>query len=284
MLEAARNNVEILPFLFGTPSWAAQDLDNRSCSPPSACSTRRSRSAALQRLVDLRRRGGRSLRPGGEFWAQHPQVARIRSTRGRSGTSRTRRASTRRSRSRRSYAKLLKASAEGDSRPRRLGRRDPRRHGRAGRLEEGDRRLRVSGEALRRQGRSKSFDGVAPHPYGKSINKVSEPDRSLQRRDQGGPRQEAWACGSPRSAPARRSGGNPLNVGDKGQAKLLKKIYKYFLKQRNKLHVKQVDWYSWQDATPSICSWCGSSGLLESNGNPKPSFGAFTKFTGGKAG
>src|SRR4029079_7252432 len=29
VLEAAKNNVEILPFLFGTPSWAARDLDNR---------------------------------------------------------------------------------------------------------------------------------------------------------------------------------------------------------------------------------------------------------------
>ena len=28
------------------------------------------------------------------------------------------------------------------------------------------------------------------------------------------------------------SGGNPLNRGTKGQAKLLKQIYKYFLKQR----------------------------------------------------
>ena len=31
------------------------------------------------------------------------------------------------------------------------------------------------------------------------------------------------------------SGGNSLNRGTKGQAKLLKEIYKYFLKKRNKL-------------------------------------------------
>ena len=34
---------------------------------------------------------------------------------------------------------------------------------------------------------------------------------------------------------------------------------KYFLKQRRKLHVQQVDWYSWQDSSQSICAWCPSS-------------------------
>jgi len=133
------------------------------------------------------------------------------------------------------------------------------------------------------KGASKTFDGVAPHPYGKSINKVSgqidlyrDVIKKAHDKNVG-----MWIT---EIGAGSAKGGNPLNVGDKGQAKLLKKIYKYFLKQRNKLHVEQVDWYSWQDATPSICSWCGSSGLLEASGSPKPSFGAFTKFTGGSAG
>ena len=71
-------------------------------------------------------------------------------------------------------------------------------------------------------------------------------------------------------------------VGEKGQAKLLKKIYKYFLKQRNKLHVEAVDWFSWQDSKTSICSWCSSSGLLTDERPGEAVLQGVHKLTGGK--
>ena len=31
--EAATNGIQVLPFIFGTPTWVAQTLDGRSCKP-----------------------------------------------------------------------------------------------------------------------------------------------------------------------------------------------------------------------------------------------------------
>ena len=131
------------------------------------------------------------------------------------------------------------------------------------------------------KGASKSFDGVAPHPYGKSINKVTGQidlykDVIKKAHDK---KVGLWIT---EIGAGSKSGGNPLNVGEKGQAKLLKKIYKYFLKQRKKLHVQQVDWYSWQDSPQSICAWCSSSGLLSTSGEREAVARTFVKFTGGK--
>ena len=37
VLDAARNGIEVLPFLFGTPTWVARDLDgHESCDPDCA--------------------------------------------------------------------------------------------------------------------------------------------------------------------------------------------------------------------------------------------------------
>ena len=78
-----------------------------------------------------------------------------------------------------------------------------------------------------------------------------------------------------------RGGGNPLNAGKRGQAQQLKGAYKYFVKSRNKLHLRAVDWFSWMDSKTSICSWCASSGLFTAGLKAKPSWKAFVKFTGG---
>src|SRR5688500_507132 len=77
------------------------------------------------------------------------------------------------------------------------------------------------------------------------------------------------------------NGGSSLNRGKQGQAKLLKDIYKYFEKKQKSFNVQVVHWFSWQDATVSICDWCKTSGLLTKTGKAKPSYKAFTRLTGG---
>ena len=191
VLEAARNGIDVLPFIFGTPDWVAQDLDGQSCSgakcalyAPKSKQALSAWSAFVGAAVD---RYG----PGGEFWSEHPERARrTRSTPGRSGTSRTRRASTRRSPIPKHYAKLLTAAATAiHARDQRRGR-GPRRHGRAGRLAQGDRGLEVPGEALRRQGGEQELRRRRAAPVRQEHQQGHRPDRPLPRRDQGGPRQE----------------------------------------------------------------------------------------------
>ena len=283
VLEAARNNVEILPFLFGTPSWAARDLDNRSCQPAKCVLYAPKSKAALQAWSNFVTEAVQRYGPGGEFWAQHPQVPADPIDTWQIWNEQNSKSFFAPKPKPKAYAKLLKASQKA------IHSRDRSADVILGGMAElaGSKKAIAGSEYLAQlydvKGASKTFDGVAPHPYGKSINKVSgqidlyrDVIKEAHDKNVG-----MWVT---EIGAGSAKGGNPLNVGDKGQAKLLKKIYKYFLKQRNKLHVEQVDWYSWQDATPSICSWCGSSGLLEASGSPKPSFGAFTKFTGGSAG
>jgi hypothetical protein len=283
VLEAARNNVEILPFLFGTPSWAAQNLDNRSCNPSKcvlyAPKSKEARAAWSTFVSEAVQRYG----PDGEFWSQHPQVAPDPIDTWQIWNEQNSKSFYAPKPDPKRYAKLLKASAKA------IHSLDSSADVVLGGMAElaGSKKAIAGSKYLAKlykvKGVTKNFDGVAPHPYGKSINKVtSQVDLYRDVIKQAHDKRVGFYVTEIGAGSASR--GNPLNVGNKGQAKLLKKIYKYFLKQRNKLHVRQVDWYSWQDATPSICSWCGSSGLLEANGNPKPSFGAFTKFTGGNAG
>ena len=77
------------------------------------------------------------------------------------------------------------------------------------------------------------------------------------------------------------NGGNPLNRGLSGQAERLKQAFKYFSKNRNKLKLATVTWFSWMDSKTSICEWCSKSGLFKTGLKEKPAWRAFTKFSGG---
>jgi hypothetical protein len=76
---------------------------------------------------------------------------------------------------------------------------------------------------------------------------------------------------------------HPLNRGPKGQAKRLRQSFKYFTRLRGRLGIQTVDWYAWRDANSSagVCEWCPKAGLFTKTLVPKPSWDAFTSFTGG---
>jgi phage terminase large subunit-like protein len=63
--------------------------------------------------------------------------------------------------------------------------------------------------------------------------------------------------------------------GLEGQARLLKKSFKLFEKQRKKWRIAGVLWYTWRDRSPvgAPCDWCASVGLFRSDGTtPKPAW------------
>jgi hypothetical protein len=135
----------------------------------------------------------------------------------------------------------------------------------------------------RQKGAKRDFDGVAPHPYASRLSKVLAQIELI--RDEmvsaGDARAElwitelGWASGGPP---------NPLNRGLRGQASRLKEAFKHLLKKRRKLRIENVTWYSWRDNSATdagLCEWCPESGLLNEDGSAKPSFEAFTGFTGG---
>jgi len=76
---------------------------------------------------------------------------------------------------------------------------------------------------------------------------------------------------------------NAFEHGVQGQVEELKSAYAYLLKNRNKLDLKAVYWFSWKDL-PESCSFCDSVGLFKSGAGfrAKPAWRAFVHITHGR--
>jgi hypothetical protein len=132
-------------------------------------------------------------------------------------------------------------------------------------------------------GAREGFDGVALHPYAASLKKVrSQLALVLDEVRAAGDRNASlwiteigWASGGEP---------HPFNKGKRGQAKRLRQAFRFFTRKRRELDLRNVDWFSWRDAgpRPGICKWCPRSGLFRQHSlTPKPAWTAFTRFTGG---
>ena len=77
------------------------------------------------------------------------------------------------------------------------------------------------------------------------------------------------------------SGGRPsgLTVGPERQAAYLTQTYELAAEARERLGLAGVIWFSLNDTPGPL--WPGHCGLFELDGNPKPSWGALTRLTGG---
>jgi hypothetical protein len=120
-----------------------------------------------------------------------------------------------------------------------------------------------------------AFDTIAIHPYSPNLRGIRYQVRKIRR--------AARAHGDSRAklritelgwGSARR--GN-LNVGRKGQARMLKKSFRLFERNRRAWNVKGVNWFSWQDDRSGTCSFCRSSGLFTQARRAKPSWTAFKR-------
>jgi hypothetical protein len=273
--EAARNGITVLPFVYATPGWVARDLDGQNCSDN--CATFGPRSAAARDawgkfLVAAVDRYG----PNGTFWADHPSVPKKPIRAWQIWNEQNSKVFWAPKQNPKAYAKLLDASADAiNSRDRGA---DIVLGGMAGlagsrKATPGPKYLR---KLYRRRGVEKDFDGVAVHPYGAKVKAVIEEidnfRNEITRAHDG--RASLWITEMGWSSAKK---GNPLNVGKKGQAKRLKQAYKYFLRERKRLNVKTVDWFSWTDSQESICDWCQNAGLLTHSLQEKPAFSAFTR-------
>lgn len=130
-------------------------------------------------------------------------------------------------------------------------------------------------KVYRTPGIERHFDAVAIHPYGPDLEKVKM--------------QVGWARDEMRKAGDRGADlwiseigwasdhvHNQLGVGRKGQAKMLRKMYRMFARKRDEWNVESVDWYAWQDIdSEDYCDFCRRSGLVDVQQRPKPSFDAF---------
>ena len=283
VLGAADAGIEVQPFIFGTPTWVAQGLDNFPCGA-SKCGLYAPKSkpalAAFETFIGeaVDRYG-----PDGEFWTLHPEVPKTPIHVWQILNEPNSESFYKPKPSPKGYAKVLAAANKA------IDARDPAADVVLGGIPQlaGSRKAILGSEYLEElyavNGAKESFDAIAPHPYGATITKVTSQvelfRKVMKQAGDSGASMYVTEVGA-----GSASGGNSLNRGTTGQATLLTEIYKYFAKKRNSFNVEVVDWFSWMDSKNSICSWCASSGLLTKSAKAKPSFKAFTKLTGGTPG
>jgi polysaccharide biosynthesis protein PslG len=279
VLNAARNGVRVLPFVFGTPPWVATGLDGRQCTTDCSIFAPKSR-AARDAWSDFLRTAVARYGPNGTFWKFHPEVPQLPITAWQIWNEQNSPKFYAPKPKAKRYAKLLKASAKA------IRSVDPSADIVLGGMAElsGVKKAIKGADFLRQlykiKRAKKSFDGVAPHPYGARMKKVEKQialvrkvlKRAKDKKAQMWITEIGWSSAE---------GKHPLKRGPAGQAKRLKQAFKYFKKRRGKLHVKNVDWFSWTDSPASICKWCEDAGLFAPFLVPKPSWTAFTKLTGG---
>jgi hypothetical protein len=279
--EAARNGVRPLPFVVATPVWVAK-LDGQNCSPCDFFAPRRAQGLAAFRLfmADLVKRYG----PNGTFWAANPNIPEKPIRAWQIWNEQNSASFYEPKPNVKAYAKLLDAAEDGISSV------DPKGEvilgGMFGTPQRGRKPSILAWRFLDKlytiNGVKKDFDGVGIHPYAGQMTKVIQQTELMidSIKDARDNKVKTWITelGWASSGPA-----NPLVKGSKGQARLLKESFKYFLRNRRAFNIQTLIWYSWRDnnSGEGLCEWCAGSGLLTDNGGAKPAYNAFTDFTRG---
>lgn len=133
-------------------------------------------------------------------------------------------------------------------------------------------------------GIKRSFDGVALHPYAANVRTLAQLASQVRgvmlrhgdRRTGLYITEIGW--GSDRN-PRRVA----FEIGLRAQAEELRRAYSYLIRQRRKLNLKQVHWFTWKDVQGS-CGFCDSSGLFRRGDRfkPKPAWHTFSAIAHGR--
>jgi hypothetical protein len=125
------------------------------------------------------------------------------------------------------------------------------------------------------------FDAAAIHPYASrpsvSVDLIRDARRVMSRfRDRRTPiwvTEIGWASGGVRTA---------LTVGPRRQASYVRSTFGLLAKNRKRLKIAGVIWYSWRDLPGGI--WFNHTGLFTEGYKAKAAWKAFVRLTGGSAG
>jgi len=282
---AARHGLTVLPFLYSTPSWVA----SKATTLPVENGRQKKAWAAFVEAAVMR------YGPGGEFWVEHgakaPPAGRLRPMPIRTWqiwneanffyfafpVSPSR------------YAQTLE-----------IGHRavksvDPGAQvllsGLFGKPDEGGSRGMPAPKFLqalyRVPGIKADFDGVALHPYAFHVANLEELVEGMRKvvlrnHDRGAGlyiTEMGWGSQNDSKVVA-------FEQGVHGQARELRKAYRYLIAKRRPLNLRGTYWYSWKD-NPAYteCDFCDSVGLFKAGAGfkPKPAWQAFVAITHGRA-
>jgi hypothetical protein len=134
-------------------------------------------------------------------------------------------------------------------------------------------------DLLRVPGIRRSFDFVGFHPYSENIGMLrAQIERIRRLLSRAGDRRArlaiteiGWASDGERP--------RPLVVGPHMQAVLLRKSFALLSRPGTGWHIRDVQWYAWQDsaAVEDLCVFCQFAGLFDGAGEPKQAWPAFKR-------
>ena len=277
VLNAAENEIEVVPFLFGTPAWVAALDGETKCDPDCALYAPRS-PAALAAWSEFAAALVDRYGPDGDLWTENPGVDPLPVRAWQIWNEQNSSTFYLPEPEIDSYAKLLAAAEQA------IHGRDPGAEvllgGMFGTPPDGTDAwdyLRDLYEA----GAAENFDAIAVHPYGGQVSKLEQQvelmrEEVLRADDDASTwiTEIGWASSGPP---------NPYNKGPAGQAEQLEAAYGLLIDKRLEWDVENVSWYAWRDVVDSPCEWCGGSGLFPTDSleRPKPSWEAYVALTGG---
>lgn len=265
---AARHEMRIMPFVWGTPPWLSPEARLEPVARP----------AQLRAWAAFLRRAVRRYGADGDFWWENPGLPYMPIRRwelwneanivtfGRVDP--------------RGFAKLLRSGG------RAVKRTDPGADvilgGLFGRPLQIPPNVTSGGflsEVYRARRVKRWFDGVALHPYVADAGALRWQIRNLRRimrvhNDGATPlyvTEMGWGSDSFESRWER---------GPQGQARELDRALRILAGHRRSWRIGGVWWFSWADAYGS-CQFCDSAGLLTEQREAKPSWYVFTAWTGG---
>jgi hypothetical protein len=263
--DAAKQGIRVLPTVYSTPLWAA-DRDNH---PPS-----RAHLGEFQTFV---REAAARYGSNGSFWATNPSIPKLPVLDWQLWNEMNSPSFWFRKPSPKGYVKFLKVFHGG------IKSGDPSAKivlgglFRTPRLTNGIRLDRYLPGIYRAKGK-RFFDAVAMHPYATTpqdaLGAVRDTRRIMaQFKDKKAKlwiTEVGWATGGNATA---------LTVSPQRQATYLSKTFQLLGKNRKRMRLGGVIWYSWQDLPGGI--WFNHTGLFTQSLDPKPAWNAFVGLTGG---
>jgi polysaccharide biosynthesis protein PslG len=267
--EAAANGIQPLPVLYGSPRFAGR----AALSPP--LDSGRARKGWRSFVAAAVTRYG----PGGEFWAENPHIPPKPVLEWQIWNEQNAQHFWRRKPSPRRYTALLRLASTA------IKGVDPSAQVVLGGMygfPNGPRSIYLKdflkGLYAVRSAR-KHFDAVAVHPYGGTLRLLRYQVQAARRiMDRNGDAtvpiwvtETGWSTNGPRRW--------QLVTTPRGQAKLLQQSFGMLLRNRSRWGIERVVWFAWRDFEQDLCRWCGGAGLLNLNGDPKPAWSRFKRFT-----
>jgi hypothetical protein len=137
----------------------------------------------------------------------------------------------------------------------------------------------------------RAVDIVAVHPYAKNARATRKAvQETRETLDRAGLNKTpiwvteiGWGSTTPGGSSARAARAGGLSRAERRwyltpakQRENLRRTFEMTLKQRRKLGIGRVIWYQWQDGPDSDCRWCETAGLLNQSGVAKPLLSVFT--------